>query len=163
LIIRIDIKSILAIENIMEPSLSLSAIQQRRIEAKHELARLQRETQAIQSVLAELDMAERLVRRFGGDEGNGGPQISSTEQSIPAPAEYQTRRLRLPDLVVEAMRSIDSIWTDAVTIQTEASRIRGDEVPMGSISPTLTVLKDQGVVERDGMKVALKERLSNAD
>lgn len=148
----------------MEPALTLSGIQRRRSEMKQSIDRLQQELQTAQRVLADLDKAEELVRRFGGDEGTlplmeRAPQLDRFEHRV----AISGRKLRLNELIVEAMRSIEPVWTDAVAIQEEASRIRGSDVPMGSISPTLTVLKDQGVLERNGMKVALKERLNNAD
>lgn len=60
-----------------------------------------------------------------------------------------------------ALRVADRVWLTANEVQEFASKLRGGEgIPMSSVSPGLSDMKQDGTIERDGMKVALKSRLN---
>ncbi len=44
-------------------------------------------------------------------------------------------------------------------VRAKASELKGTEIPMGTVSPTLTDLKNAGLIVRDGMRVALASRV----
>jgi hypothetical protein len=69
-----------------------------------------------------------------------------------------TGRETLEELIVLMMQNCgDDSWT-AIEIRDCASEIRGKEVPMSSISPTLTKMKDAGTLNRVGLQVGLADR-----
>ncbi|TGX54749.1 hypothetical protein E5A73_04645 [Sphingomonas gei] len=149
----------------MEQVLSLSAIRKRKASVSHEIDGVRRRLGELQSLLADLDSAEELVSKFGqsvgDDSGHHGapvmPNVIEVRDDIPFPPPKRSVR----DLVLEALKDAPAVWTDATEIQKIASASRGSEVPMGSISPTLSLLKSEGLVSRNGMKVALRERLGD--
>lgn len=59
----------------------------------------------------------------------------------------------------KVLRDADRVWMTANEIQELATRLRGAEIPMSSVSPGLSDMKQDGSIERDGLKVALKSRL----
>lgn len=60
--------------------------------------------------------------------------------------------------IYQTLMESHSPWMTANEIQVQASLTKGEEIPMTSVSPTLTEMKDAGVIVRDGLKVALKIR-----
>ena len=65
----------------------------------------------------------------------------------------------LEDLTKLLFDNCSDDWWTATEVQDYLTRVKGKEVPMSSVSPTLTKLKDAGVIVRDGLKVALKSRV----
>ena len=101
------------------------------------------------------------------------------------PAEYQTVGMTLPfqaettthaqsktengnpykegtnkALFYAVLYESESPWLTANEVQERSSNMRGWEIPMSSVSPGLSDMKASGVIERDGLKVALKNRLA---
>lgn len=156
----------------MDKTLSLSAIRALKQERSKEANDLRSRLSAISAELAELDAAEALVVRLGEDVPEG--------KSVREPhLIYQIKpRSRAPlfslitghgkttttrDLVLKVMAETEDPWTNANDIQARVSEMKGREVPMSTISPTLSDLKNKdGLIVREGMKVALAERLKQA-
>ncbi|WP_212472985.1 hypothetical protein [Bradyrhizobium liaoningense] len=61
----------------------------------------------------------------------------------------------LEQLTLLLFESCSDTWWTATEIQDYLTRIKGKEVPMGSISPMLTALKNNGTITRNGHNVAL--------
>lgn len=59
-----------------------------------------------------------------------------------------------------ALQSASRVWLTANEIQESASKLKGGDIPMSSVSPGLSEMKQDGTIDRDGMKVALKSRLN---
>jgi hypothetical protein len=66
----------------------------------------------------------------------------------------------LEELTVMLMEECVDDWWPATEVQDYLTRVKGKEVPMSSVSPTLTKLKDAGILVRDGHKVGLASRHS---
>ena len=69
-----------------------------------------------------------------------------------------TGRETLEELIKMMFVECNEEWWTANEVQQHLSLIKGREVPMSSVSPTLTKMKDNGIIVRRGLKVALVER-----
>ncbi|VAW20367.1 hypothetical protein MNBD_ALPHA12-98 [hydrothermal vent metagenome] len=70
-------------------------------------------------------------------------------------------KLTMKEMIAKALSESDFLWISANDIQEAVSVIKGSEVAMTSISPTLSVLKKEGIILRDGLKIALASRVKN--
>lgn len=70
-----------------------------------------------------------------------------------------SRPPRLAEFFLKTLQDADPPWMTANEVQVAASTLKGSEIPMSSVSPTLTDLKNKGLVARDGLKVALATRV----
>ena len=94
--------------------------------------------------LDELRIAKRVIARFNSTR----PQD-----------ELRNRRTGTTKaLFADVLRTNDEPWMTANEIRKKASVLKGQEIPMATVSPTLTSLKNDGLLVRDGLKVALVER-----
>lgn len=147
----------------MEHVLSLTAIRAQK-------AALNRTILDAQTQLADLDIAERIVRRFGRetlDQRPGDVEMddllrrAKVEEAAPsAIAALVERALTSKAVFLSVLRQSANPWMTANEIQERASAIKGQDVPMATVSPTLSNLKNAGLIVRDGLKVALAERLN---
>lgn len=64
----------------------------------------------------------------------------------------------LEQLTLLLFRNCSDLWWNANEIQDHLQKLKGKEVPMGSISPMLTAMKNAGIIVRNGHSVALAER-----
>ena len=147
----------------MEHILSSSAIRARRETLNKQIA-------DAQAQLADLDIAERILQRFGeevGDPRPGADDMSDLlkDLGVGASTGSMSEREAVPamttkELIKAVLRQSSNLWMTANEIQERASAIKGQEVPMATVSPTLSNLKNAGVIVRDDMKVALASRLN---
>jgi hypothetical protein len=147
----------------MEQILSLSAIRARK-------ADLNRTILDVQAQLADLDVAERIVRRFGESKGDQRPDTTAMndllatvapEVATPKPSANRPERgLTTKALIQSVLRQSQNPWMSAIEIQVRASFIKGQDVPMATISPTLSNMKNDGLIVRSGFHVALADRLN---
>lgn len=146
----------------MEHILSQSAIRAQ-IEALDEvILKSQRDRE-------DLIAAERMVLRFGAPGGDGevveyklrppSMSASTSEAGKPPPAISIHYSKNLTTLVLMAMRQAASLWLTSEEIRVKASDLKGVDIPKGSIAPTLWNLKIDGLIKRDGQKVAMTSRL----
>jgi hypothetical protein len=89
---------------------------------------------------------------FTADENDGGKGLVDLVQSVMSGNES------LEQLTLLLFRNCGDVWWTANEIQDYLQRIKGKEVPMNSISPMLTALKNAGVIAREGHNVALTDR-----
>ena len=59
----------------------------------------------------------------------------------------------------QCLQKSQNRWLTAVEIRRIASHAKREEIPMSSISPMINAMMKEGHVVRDGLKVALKERV----
>lgn len=147
----------------MEHVLSSAAIRERR-------AALQRTINEATAQLADLDVAERILQRFGQAIGEPRPKpeemrdllLGVVENNQPAQTRgaFVKRSLKSRELFESILRQSSNVWLTANEIQERASAIKGSEVPMTTVSPTLSYMKNDGVIVRDGLRVALADRLN---
>lgn len=147
----------------MEHVLSLTAIREQK-------AMLSRAILDAQTQLADLEVAERIVRRFGQattDERPDGQAMDDLlrRANVDAPkSEIATalveRAITSKAVFLSVLRQSADPWMTANEIQERASAIKGHAVPMATVSPTLSNMKNAGLIVREGLKVALAERLN---
>ena len=143
----------------MEHVLSLTAIRDQK-------ATLSRVIADAQSQLADLDVAERIVRRFG--QATEAPRPSDDEiddllgpiAPKPCVASVPARSMTAKMMMIAVLRQSPSPWMTSDELRERVIAIKGDDVPMGTVGPTLSNMKNEGVIVRDGFKVALAERLN---
>lgn len=145
----------------MEHVLSLTAIREQK-------AALNRVVLDAQTQIADLEIAERIVRRFGQATADERPDGQAMEDllrraNVDAPIVEATRaerNLTSKSVFLSVLRQSADRWMTANEIQERASAIKGHDVPMATVSPTLSNMKNAGLIVRDGLKVALAERLN---
>ena len=135
----------------------LESIRRRRREISQEIKRLKSEDN-------ELETAERVILRLTSHAGDvprtrlgqvfarAGEALVETEQS----AKVLTTR----QAILEYLYRTPDLWRTANHVRENVSGMKGAEVPMSTISPTLSELKKEGYIVRDGLKVALWERVA---
>jgi hypothetical protein len=146
----------------MEHTLSLSAIRARIEAVKDVIVKSNHE-------LEDLAAAERMVLRFGAPGGDGevveyklpppSMSASTSEAGKPSPEISTHYSKNLTTLVLMAMRQAASLWLTSEDVRIKASELKGVDIPKGSIAPTLWNLKIEGLIKRDGQKVALASRI----
>lgn len=72
---------------------------------------------------------------------------------------YQNSPKTTRDLIVGYLSSTPSLWRTTEDVKFNISEIKGSDVPMGTVGPTLSNMKNKGEIVRDGNKVALAERV----
>jgi hypothetical protein len=146
----------------MEQVLSLTAIRAQK-------ATLSRTISDAQAQLADLDVAERIVVRFGQAVGDARPSDNEIDDLLGGVTPNQTalvatsiggRAMTTKALMQAVLRQSPSPWMTSEELRERVSALKGEEVPMGTVGPTLSNLKNDGVILRDGFKIALVERLN---
>jgi hypothetical protein len=72
--------------------------------------------------------------------------------------EKMTGKETLEELIELMFKECSDDWWTAVEVQTHLTDIKGKEVPMASVSPTLTNMKNKGIIVRDGHQIGLASR-----
>jgi hypothetical protein len=65
----------------------------------------------------------------------------------------------LEHLLTILLTAVRDPWQSSNELQIYVGHLKGKPVPMSSISPTLSIMKNKGIVIRDGLKVALAARV----
>lgn len=140
--------------------LSLSAIR----EQKTSLTRIVADAQA---KIADLEIAERYVRRFGQTTEDTRPTVDEIDDLLgpveltplnTAPQPDNRRPVTTKSLMLSVLRDAPSVWMTSDELRDRVTALKGEDVPMGTIGPTLSNMKNEGVIVREGFKVALAER-----
>lgn len=130
-------------------------------------ARIEIENKRIEELngeIGDLLAAARVLARLDGIMSVEG--IEPREPQMPSDFDpnEQTgnpyRRSTNKAFMWSALKLASQAWLTANEIQEFASKLKGGEIPMSSVSPGLSEMKQDGTIERDGMKVALKSRLN---
>ncbi|QQO12452.1 hypothetical protein JJB99_23605 [Bradyrhizobium diazoefficiens] len=107
-------------------------------------------------VEAERDFANAEEEEEEEEEGEGDDDGGAGLVRIVR--DVMTGNETLEQLTLLLMRNCGDTWWTASEIQSFLTHIKGREVPMASISPMLTNLKNNGVITRSGHEIALSER-----
>jgi hypothetical protein len=105
--------------------------------------------------LEELAITQRVLTRLGA-AANAAPRMAQSPSPQRKPRAGTTR-----DLFLEVLAQNADPWMTAGEVRSKALASRGTEIPMGTVSPTLTDLKNARLIVREGMKVALASRVLN--
>ena len=97
-------------------------------------------------------MAKRVLERLGQKQ-------LATNMVREFVRDAKKRVVSLKRLFVQILESSPTPWLTSNEIRERASNIKGADVPMSSVSPTLTDLKKDRIIVRDGLKVALASRV----
>lgn len=124
-------------------------------EARADLAR---QRAALERRDAELAVAEKVLAEFGDVTVSTPPQsVQQTQQrtlDIILSSPPASRRER----VLQAL-SGEKVWMTSAEINRAIAKRHGMLIKGTSLYPMLTVLKNEGVIVRDGDKMALKSRV----
>jgi hypothetical protein len=128
---------------------------------------------------AELATAEKVLIRLGATAPLplmpvviAEPEAAPVSVSMPPASQEAESEGLVSDVVKNIMTGHESLeqlialmfencsdeWWTANEVQICLTEIKGKEVPMSSISPTLTNMKNNGVIVRDGFNVGLAAR-----
>ena len=121
------------------------------------------ELDAMLAELVEIEAAEKIVMRYGVDDGEEAQRRPAVREdrlpisaaAVDEPAKKMTKR----QLFVTILEQSSSPWMTANEVQAKARAMTGKPYPMASVSPMLSDMKKAGDIVRDDMKVALKCRL----
>lgn len=115
-------------------------------------ADLARQRAALDKQDAELAIAEKVLSEI---EGSDAPPAPAQNAMLNMMAAHGLSRR---DRVVEAL-SGKLLWMTSAEINDAIAKRQGARIKNTSFYPMLTVLKNEGVVVRDGDKMALKSRI----
>lgn len=107
-------------------------------------------------VAAERDFAEAEEEEEEEEEEAEG--IDGDAGLVRLVRDVMTGNETLEQLTMLLMRNCGDVWWTATEIKDFLTRVKGREVPMASISPMLTNLKNNGVIIRSGHNIALTGR-----
>lgn len=80
---------------------------------------------------------------------------------LPPPPVYPAPKdMTIEEIIAFVLDLNIEPWMTANDIQ-EQAKAGGKDIPMSSLSPTLSNMKKKEIIERDGLKVALVSRLKN--
>jgi hypothetical protein len=140
----------------MDDNPSLADVKRRRAQINKRRHELAQEDRALTAEDQELVVAERVLERLGGTVP---PRPSQPEWALTRPPPENATLEQLLGYLLEG--KIDP-WATSNQLQEALTLLKKREVPMSSVSPTLTSMKDKGIIVRDGLKVALKTRIATA-
>ena len=153
----------------MSTTPTIADVQRRRAQIKVERTEISRRDSELQAEDADLAVAERALLRLAGapPAGASAPSPSSDDAFgswlTPAgwnpPPDSAPIHGTLEELITYLLRGAVDPWALATQIQAGLTHYKQQPVPMSSISPTLTTMKNKGTIVRDGLKVALASRV----
>lgn len=141
----------------MNKVLSLSSIRKRKAALQDELASLEFRTSEILDDIDELDAAEAFVARFGHEDADDAEPLTDHDAKLPFPPVIRAKTTK--DALLLALKMSTEPWLTANELRVRAIGLKGTEIPMATVSPTLSNLKGDGLILRDGHKVALATRI----
>jgi len=142
----------------MQKALTRAMIRERRLEAHRKISEGRDE-------LSACDEADKLLDSFGVPreaEGLFSPSdtakiVDNVKRRLASGNPFRPGSIKA--CIWQALYEGPDLWVDAHWVQERVSQIKGQDVPLASISPNLSQMKGE-YIERDGLKVALKRRLN---
>ena len=125
-----------------------------------------REMEALRAELTELDVAERVLTRLAMTQPGSSADLmlfGVAASTVVLPPIEQTPHQRAKGTLEEMIRTFlleghKTGWATSSEVKEFLTWRTGRDVPMSSVSPTLSNMKAKGVVIRDRGKVAAPER-----
>jgi hypothetical protein len=134
----------------------LSLVRARRAAIKREMESLEEEDEELQTaerVLARLQASKVVKPAVAITAGNGAHATST------APTK-SSGRMSQPDYVIGTLKAVQNPWVDSpVALQGLIKTLHNVEIPTNSFHPILHHLRADGVIVRDGSRLALAERV----
>jgi hypothetical protein len=65
----------------------------------------------------------------------------------------------IEEIIVMLMDTCAEDWWTANEVHSHVSKIKGRDIPMGTVSPTLWSMRNKSIIHRDGLRVIVKSRL----
>lgn len=155
----------------MVTALTLDAIRLRKDAALKRRGALTAEIAGLDQEIEDCEASERLFTRINGSEQLPPSDlylfnaVSDSQALAASPAiaddlnPYRAETTK--HYIWQCLRNSQNRWLTAVEIRSIASVAKKDAIPMSSISPMINAMMKQGHVVRDGLKVALKERIES--
>jgi hypothetical protein len=141
----------------MDKILSLSLIRKRKASLEAEMADLELRLSDIADDISELEEAETFVKRFGAERPDETSSPEQPENQLPFPTAKRAKTTK--DALLLALKVSTEPWLTANELQVRATGLKGVDIPMATVSPTLSNLKNEGMILREGHKVALASRI----
>lgn len=107
----------------------------------------------LEAELSELRIAEKVIARLGPDEDTAA---SAPVRLIEG---QKSSSLTTKEAVLIVLEQAAEIWLTTQQVRERASEFQGRDIPLGTIAPNLSDLKNEGRIQRDGARVAHVERL----
>lgn len=145
----------------MDKILSLSSIRKRKVALADERSELEFRLSKIHDEEYELDEAENFVKRFGQQEDGTDVPAENQQERLPLPPVIRAKTTR--DALLLALKVMQVPWQTANDVRVRAIQLKGANIPMATVSPTLSNLKNAGLIVRNGQKVALVSRLNEGE
>lgn len=111
---------------------------------------------ALRAELNELRIAERVLNKLAADDDNQ-PSIFEGVSS------RNSKPLTVREALVRALSDAEDVWLTTEEAATAASAILQKAVPINTAGPNLTRLREDGVIVRDGPRVALRARVEKSE
>lgn len=146
----------------MLKALTLEVIRCQKKDAMLRREKLAAEIAQIDQEIKDCEASERMFIRVNETIRADIPIPTFAAPSLFATKEIGPYRINTTKYYIwQCLRYSQSRWLTAVEIRSIASNAKREEIPMSSISPMLNAMMKQGHVVRDGLKVALKERVES--
>jgi hypothetical protein len=153
---------------ILSDQATIADVQARRAEVKAELLAIHERLRILGAEDEELVVAERVLLRLAGV-----PQAlpSNNDDALgdwmtPAGWNHPNRPAPMDGTIEEVIEWLlegsVSYWATSAQLQAALAATLKRPVPMSTVSPTLSNMKNKGIIVRDGLKVALAKRIEKA-
>ena len=161
----------------MTISLTYDSIRARRAAVERQIRDTEQVISSLRAALSDLDASERVLKSlnpqnadlFASDNVGHNRSIQAQIVITKPSGQFgggQAFSVRNPfragtnkAFIWEVLDQSSEPWLNANQIQEAASRMKGEAIPMPSISPMLSEMKGD-YLERDNLRVALKSRLN---
>jgi hypothetical protein len=143
---------------------SLESLRGKREQLRAKVDATRAELDAMLAELVEIEHAEKIVMRYGVDDGEVAlHRPASREERLPldeaGPSDEPSKPMTKRQLFITILAQSASPWMTANEIQAKARAMTGKPYPMKSVSPMLSDMKNSGDILRDDLRVALKSRI----
>jgi len=167
----------------MVDALTPEVIRAQREKLERKIAEAEKAVAFYRAGLSDLEAAERVIKMVAGPfkqadifELPSTRHTTATVETEPAVIGYANprrahegepahsvgnpfRAMTNKAFIWEVLNQAPTPWLNANQIQERASKLKGEQIPMSSVSPMLSEMKEE-YLERDNMLVALKTRLN---
>jgi len=122
-------------------------------------AEISRAKEALEKEDQELAIAEKVAEKLDPSLVSSVTRVADPDLVVPNKLLATAAPKRHSDLVLSTLKASANTWFESSEeLREEVRRIYGIEIIRGSFLPLLTSLKNEGLIVRDGRKVALAEK-----
>ncbi len=157
----------------MENALTSDSIRRKQAEIVGKIQHFETEIVRHKAILADLEATDRVIKMFGSETADLFTEHKPAREDNPVEQVGLATAIEGPSFnlanpfrhgtnkafIWEVLNECETPWMNANQIQELASELKGEPIPMASISPMLSEMKGE-FLERDNLLVALKSRLN---